>query len=56
MKPAAAVADGVAARQMGPMLERVAANCGEFPKIMTADSGYISEANITYCAARGVDA
>jgi hypothetical protein len=38
------------------MLERVAANCGEFPKVMTADSGYISEANVAYCAARGVDA
>ena len=44
------------AEQLPPMLERVLANTGARPVIVTADSGYLSEANITYCAKNGVDA
>ena len=48
--------DPVDALQLAPMLERVRANCGAHPKIVTADSGYLSEANVTLCAKKGVDA
>jgi transposase len=43
-------------QQLAPMLERVAENCGQRAAVMTADTGYLSEANITYCAKNGVDA
>lgn len=39
-----------------PMMERVRETCGSFPELLSADSGYVSEANITYCAAHGIDA
>jgi transposase len=42
--------------QLVPMLERVAENCGQRAAVMTADTGYLSEANITYCARNGIDA
>jgi transposase len=42
--------------QLIPMLERVAENCGRPAAVMTADTGYLSEANVTYCAKNGVDA
>jgi transposase len=42
--------------QLMAMLERVAENCGEHARIVTADTGYLSEANITYCAKNGIDA
>jgi transposase len=48
--------DGTDAQLLAPMVERVVENCGELPKILTADTGYLSEANITYCAKNGVDA
>lgn len=48
--------DPTDARQLAPMVERVIANCGAAPTVLTADSGYLSEANVTYSAARGVDA
>lgn len=38
------------------MLERVAANCGAAPEVLTADTGYVSETNISYCERSGVDA
>ena len=44
------------AEQLVPMLERVAQNIGKRAAIMTADTGYLSESNITYCAKTGVDA
>ena len=48
--------DPTDARQLAPMLERVAANVGAPASVLTADTGYLSEENITYCAARGIDA
>ena len=42
--------------QLAPMLERVRENFGEPAKILSADTGYLSDANITYCAKSGVDA
>jgi IS5 family transposase len=39
-----------------PMLERVRQHCGTLPAQVTADNGYLSEANIAYCEAQGVDA
>ena len=38
------------------MLERVKANCDEFPRVLTADSGYSSERNMTACETKKVDA
>lgn len=48
--------DATDAQHLQPMIERVAENCGAPPTILTADTGYMSEANIAYCAKRGVDA
>jgi len=48
--------DSSDAPHLRPMLHRVIANCGEAPKILTADTGYLSERNITECARMGVDA
>jgi transposase len=48
--------DPTDAPQLAPMLERVAAATGEMPAILTAEAGYLSEGNITYCAKAGVDA
>jgi transposase len=48
--------DPTDAQHLQPLIERIAENCGEPPKILTADAGYMSEANIAYCAKRGVDA
>jgi transposase len=42
--------------QLAPMIERVRENCGAPPTILTADAGYLSDANIAYCARSGVDA
>ncbi len=42
--------------QLAPMLERIRENCGEMPNILTADSGYMSEANIAYCETTGTNA
>ena len=48
--------DGTDAQHLGPMLERVRENCGAMPKILSADTGYLSDANISRCAKSGVDA
>lgn len=48
--------DPVDSLHLAPMLERVAENTGKRPTILTADTGYLSEANVTYCAKNGVDA
>jgi transposase len=48
--------DPTDAQQLAPMLERVKQTCGEHAKILTADTGYLSESNVTYCAKSGVDA
>jgi hypothetical protein len=48
--------DPTDAKQLAPMLERVADNCGQHAVVMTADTGYLSEANVTYCAKNGIDA
>jgi hypothetical protein len=39
-----------------PMMERVRETCGSMPELLSADSGYLSEANIIYCVAQGIDA
>jgi hypothetical protein len=44
------------APHLGPMLERVLANTGEAPSILTADTGYLSASNISTCIRMGVDA
>jgi transposase len=44
------------AEHLAPMLERVRENCGQRAAIVTADSGYLSESNVTYCAKNGIDA
>jgi transposase len=44
------------AQHLVPMMERVRETCGRMPELLSADSGYVSEANITYCAAHGIDA
>ena len=38
------------------MLERLLAHCGCLPEQLSADTGYLSERNIAYCEAQGVDA
>jgi hypothetical protein len=48
--------DGTDAQHLAPMLERVRENCGGMPEIVSADTGYLSDDNITYCAKNGVDA
>jgi len=48
--------DGTDAEHLAPMMERVRDNCGAMPKVLSADTGYLSEANITYSAKRGIDA
>jgi transposase len=48
--------DGTDAGHLTPMIERVYDNCGALPKVLSADTGYLSEANITYCAKSGIDA
>jgi transposase len=39
-----------------PMLEKVIENCGDVPRVATADAGYFSEENIVRAAEMGVDA
>ena len=41
---------------LAPMLELVRRNTGELPKRLSADAGYMSEANVTVCQDQGVDA
>jgi transposase len=48
--------DPTDAQHLQPVIERIAENCGEPPAILSADTGYMSEANIAYCAKRGIDA
>ena len=40
---------------LDPMLERIAANAGALPDVMTLDAGYWSEDNAKTCKAKGVD-
>jgi transposase len=40
---------------LAPMIEEVAANCGELPSKMTADAGYYSAANVIYATEQGID-
>jgi transposase len=42
--------------QFGPLLEQVQAHVGHAPRILSADAGYFSEANLALAAAAGVDA
>jgi transposase len=43
------------AEHLVPMLDRVIENCGAVPTVMSADNGYLSEANVARAEARGVD-
>ena len=43
-------------QQLVPMIETVAAQSGEAPQQVLADSGYCSDANLTYVAAHEIDA
>ena len=47
---------GFDVQQFAPMLERVRVNTGEAPKILTADSGYSSEANVAFSEANAIEA
>jgi hypothetical protein len=40
---------GADAEQLAPMLERTRQNCGRAPEILSADNGYMSDANVAYC-------
>jgi transposase len=48
--------NGTDNEQLTPMLERVRENVGEMPSALTADNGYLSQENVAYCEAAGVDA
>ena len=48
--------NGADAEQLAPMLERVHENSGQWPTVFTADNGYLSEANVAYCAKSGINA
>jgi transposase len=48
--------DPTDARHLPPMMERVRVNCGRAPDVLTADSGYSSERNGSFCEANGIDA
>jgi hypothetical protein len=42
-------------QQVVPLVEGIEANTGAVPKAGLADSGYFSEANVTYLQAKGID-
>jgi transposase len=42
-------------QELRPMLERVHANTGRRPAVVTADAGYFSDANVTGVQATGID-
>jgi transposase len=48
--------DGTDAYHLAPMMERVRENLGSVPAVLSADTGYMSEANLVYCAQNGIDA
>ena len=39
-----------------PMMKRVKSNTGRTPTVLTADTGYMSSGNATYCSGEGIDA
>lgn len=39
-----------------PLMEQVVENCGDTPKVVTADAGYFSEENLVRAAELGIDA
>jgi len=39
-----------------PMMKRVKGNTGRTPTVLTADTGYMSSENATYCEGEGIDA
>lgn len=41
---------------LAPLVDRVEANCGQRPAVLTADNGYYSRANVSACEQRHVDA
>ncbi|MCP9773849.1 hypothetical protein KBY66_14735 [Synechococcus sp. Tobar12-5m-g] len=41
---------------LAPVTERIAANTGALPKVMSMDTGHWSEDNAIYCADLGIDA
>ena len=48
--------NGADNEQLIPMLERMRAAAGAMPSELTADNGYLAEANVAYCEAAGIDA
>jgi hypothetical protein len=44
------------AEHLEPMLERIAANTGALPDVLTLDAGYWSEGNANHCEDLGIDA
>lgn len=42
-------------QHLPPMVDRIIENCGEVPKVLTADNGYLSLSNISHCQERGLD-
>ena len=41
--------------QVEPMVERIKANLGELPKVMTMDNGYYTDDNVKYLDEKGID-
>lgn len=41
--------------QVEPMVERIKANLGELPKVMTMDNGYYTDDNVAYLAGKEID-
>jgi transposase len=39
-----------------PLVERIEENCARWPVALSADNGYLSQANVAFCESRGVDA
>jgi len=48
--------DALEEGHLAPMMDRVRHNTRESPEILSADTGYMSEANIAYCEDNGIDA
>jgi transposase len=39
-----------------PLVNQAGTNCGQLPEVLTADAGYWSEENVSFCEAAGTDA
>lgn len=52
---AAVTQEGNDKHQVEPMVERIKANLGELPKVMTMDNGYYTDENVKYLEGKGID-